>query len=211
VYSGSCKKREWGLSQYYYTIASLPFLDFDSDPPFTGDEFLMACKNECNKQDFSLLQKTSLIPPDSPATLFNDNWGSAKLNTGQSLVDRFYTWERSLRNELVLLRAKKKGIDPDKYVQEGEVRLEPVQVARSAFMNESPLAAEKILNKARWAYLDQLEVGHYFDLEKLLVYKLKLKILEQKAKANIDRGREMYNTIIQHFENKLVSLESKND
>lgn len=185
------------MSQYYYTIASLPFLDFDSDPPLTEDEFLAACKNECNKRDFSLLEKTSLIPTDSPAR--------------QRLVDRFYAWERSLRNELVLLRAKKKGIDPDKYIQEGEVRLEPVQVARGAFMNESPLASEKILNKARWMYLDQLEVGHYFDLERLLVYKLKLKILEQSAKAKKDRGREMYNTIMQHFENKLVSLESKND
>ncbi|MBN2534242.1 MAG: DUF2764 family protein [Spirochaetales bacterium] len=186
------------MSQYYYTGASLPFLDFESDPPFPMDEFLLTCKRECTKRDFSLLEEISLIPADQSAGQY-------------PLVDNFYAWERSLRNELVLLRAKKKGIDPGEYLQEGKGQLEPVLVARSAFQNESPLAAEKILSKARWMYLDNLEIGHYFDLEKLIVYKLKLEILIQKAQTNEDRGREMYKTIMEYFENTLVSLESKDD
>jgi hypothetical protein len=186
------------LSQYYYTIASLPFLDFDSDPPVTQEEFLEACRKECSKKDFSLLKDISLVPPDSPC-----GWNP--------LVHGFYAWERSLRNELVLLRAKKMGIDPDAYIREGKEELEAVQAARSAFQNESPLGVEKVLNRARWMYLDYLETGHFFDLEKLIVYKLKLEILEQKAKADRDKGREMYTTIMQHFEEKLVSLESNNE
>lgn len=186
------------MSQYYYTIASLPFLDFDSDPPLTYDEFLSTCRKECSKHDFTLIREISLVPGDS-------------LPGKSHVAECFYALERSLRNELVLLRAKKLGIDPDKYVQEGKEELEPVKVARNAFMNESPLAAEKILNKARWMYLDQLEVGHHFDVEKLIVYKLKLKILEGIAETDKDRGREMYNSIMQYFDNKLVSLESKND
>jgi hypothetical protein len=103
------------------------------------------------------------------------------------------------------------GIDPDAYIREGKEELEAVQAARSAFQNESPLGVEKVLNRARWMYLDYLETGHFFDLEKLIVYKLKLEILEQKAKADRDKGREMYTTIMQHFEEKLVSLESNNE
>jgi hypothetical protein len=186
------------LSQYYYTVASLPFLDFDSDPPMTEEEFIDICTKECSEKDFTLLQSISLTPPGS----------SGETNT---VVDSFYTWERSLRNELVILRAKKKGVDPDAYIREGNEDLGSVQTARGALMSESPLAVEETLNKARWIYLDQLETGHYFDLEKLAVYKLKLEILENKAKTDKERGKEMYHTIMDHCDKKLEALESNDE
>jgi hypothetical protein len=52
----------------------------------------------------------------------------------------------------------------------------------AAYRSASILEAEKILDQARWNFLDALSFGHYFDFDYLLVYGLKLKILERWEK-----------------------------
>jgi len=44
--------------------------------------------------------------------------------------------------------------------------------------------AEKSLDEARWKFLDELSFGHYFDLDILIVYVLKLLLLERWGKIN---------------------------
>lgn len=41
---------------------------------------------------------------------------------------------------------------------------------------------EKILDEARWQVLDDLGFGHYFDMDSLILYAYKLKILERWEK-----------------------------
>jgi hypothetical protein len=73
--------------------------------------------------------------------------------------------------------------------------LAPQAVAREAYAQDSPLQAEDTLNRARWGYLDELEVGHYFDIEKILVYALRLQVLARKALFDADRGRELFDKV----------------
>ncbi|MBN2445057.1 MAG: DUF2764 family protein [Spirochaetales bacterium] len=186
------------MSQYYYTIAALPFIDFESALPMELDHFLKECEKECNPRDYSLIKDSGLVPP-LPQKKY------------PAILTAFYSWERSLRNELVVLRSKKKGVSPDMYVQDGETVFEPVQVARNAFNQESPLTGEQIIRKARWTLLDHLEAGHYFDVEKLIIYKLKLEILGLKGKSDKTKGEESYQHIINKFEEELNSLEIKDE
>ena len=46
------------------------------------------------------------------------------------------------------------------------------------------------MNRARWDVLEDLELGHTFDLERLLVYAIKLQLLERKFAMDADRGEE---------------------
>jgi len=59
----------------------------------------------------------------------------------------------------------------------------------------NPLEAESLLNRARWQFLEQLEVGHYFDVERLVVYSLKLQLLERIALYDREKGRERFEEI----------------
>ena len=52
------------------------------------------------------------------------------------------------------------------------------------------LEAEKLLDRTSWQFLDELEQGHYYDLEFLMVYGLKLKILERHQEYATSKGRE---------------------
>ena len=58
--------------------------------------------------------------------------------------------------------------------------IELAEAAREAYNHESPLSGEDILNRARWFHLDELEVGHFFDLDRVIIYYVKLQILARR-------------------------------
>ena len=100
-------------------------------------------------------------------------------------------WDLSLRSDLAVLRAQALGWEIEPY-QETPRELKTFEVAREAMVQSSPYEAEEILDRARWEFLDQLEVGHYFDIEKLLVYLLKIRILERRARFTDNKGTESF-------------------
>ena len=57
---------------------------------------------------------------------------------------------------------------------------------------DDPLTGEKIIDRARWQYLEDLMQGYYFEFEVLLVYALKLKLLERYQAIGSERGRELF-------------------
>ena len=57
-------------------------------------------------------------------------------------------------------------------------------IAINAHRNPSILEGEKTLDLARWHFLEGLTFGHYFDLDILIVYVLKLLLLERWGKIN---------------------------
>ena len=60
----------------------------------------------------------------------------------------------------------------------------------------SPLAAEGVLDRARWSWLEELESGHYFDGERLALYLLKLRILERRARFVKDLGSARFEELV---------------
>lgn len=170
------------MAQYYYLVASLPLLFYDSESIPSREDFLVTCRQHISPRHYHLLVSTSTsrLRATAPSCRTLDLWRH---------------WEISLRNELVRLRAKNLGREAQAFLVDSPGVLAPLTVAREAFAQESPLQAEDTLNRGRWSYLDELEVGHYFDIEKILVYALRLQILARKALFDKDRGREMFDKV----------------
>ena len=169
-------------NQYYYTVSSLPMLMWDSDKFMTESEFLYACESTVAEKDFETLKASLLIPVQ----------GAAVTNP---VLKSWYDWENTLRSELVKLRAAKKGTDAEKYISDNPGEAGVVDIAREAFNQGSPLDAEKVLDQARWDYLDMLEAGHMFDIGKLIIYYLKLQLLNRRALISKDKGQQEYEKI----------------
>ena len=109
-------------------------------------------------------------------------------------LQKWVDWNLSLGAELAILRAQKLGLESD--APQGVEKIPGTEeIAREAFNQESPLAAEEVLERARWAVLEELEVCHYFDLQKLIVYGMKISILERKSQFDIDAGLENFKQI----------------
>lgn len=173
------------MSQYYYTVSALPLIFYESDIQEEGLElFIDFCSDWLSPEDFYCLSQA-------------DYTKVRNTSFGHPLLKAWQEWERALRNALVELRAPKKGEEPYSYLVEGERLMGMEEIAREAFVQESPLIGEEILNRARWAFLDELETGHYFDIEKILIHSLKLQILTRKGQLKKDTGRKVYQDLFQ--------------
>jgi hypothetical protein len=155
---------------YYYLIASLPMLHFAVKPPFSFKEFLQRCRESIPEKDVEVLENLTLEGSRAKERPIIKNWLSFDL---------------TLRNELVKLRASRKKIDPTKYLRpDGYASPSFYHIALAAQRNPSPLEGEKILDMERWNFLEGLSLGHHFDLDFLIIYAYKLLILERWERIN---------------------------
>ena len=57
---------------------------------------------------------------------------------------------------------------------------------------KDPLEIEKEILLLRWNFLEDQEMGHFFDLSFLIIYYLKLQILERLFSFDKERGKERF-------------------
>ncbi|MDP2927945.1 MAG: DUF2764 family protein [Candidatus Omnitrophota bacterium] len=153
---------------YTYLISSLPLLNFSAKLPFSLEDFFTKCKNLIPEKEFEILRRVCEQDICSLATQSIDS------------LKQWANFEIALRNELVRARAGRKKIDPLKFLRlPDSPQAEINHLAMAAYRSISILEGEKILDQARWNFLEALSLGHYFDFDHLLVYGLKLKILER--------------------------------
>lgn len=177
------------MSQYFYAVSTLPLLSFEQEQVPSSAEFLEMCRAHMTPEDFELLSSARLVPGGNPVEM------SLEFETmldGLSTVNHWLTWESRLRDELVRLRAQKLEVEASRYLSDASYVGGAYDTAREALGAASPLAAEEILDRARWRYLDELEAGHFFDIVKLIVYYIKLQILERRSLLKRDRGEERF-------------------
>lgn len=156
-------------SYYIYLISSLPMLHFGATPPFSSEEFLKKCEGMISAEDIKLIKQA----------LQGRSYDYAGDNP---TMRRFRNFEIALRNELVRIRSSRKHIDPSKYLREdGEPDISINHAAINAYRAQSLFDSEKILDQARWHVLDSLAFGHYFDIDRLIIYAYMLSILEKWA------------------------------
>lgn len=163
------------MSQYYYLVATLPMLFYQSERSPSREEFLELCRTLVSGADFRVLAEADLQVRGEQAS-------------GCAVLDKWRSWECGLRNELAKLRARRKSVEPAGHLVEAREHLGQTEIARQALGEASPLAAEELLNRARWDYLDELETGHYFDLSRLVLFSLRLQLLVRRRLLS-DRER----------------------
>ena len=168
---------------YYYFAATLPMLNFDGVPPVSTEEFLQQCENLLDVDDYSFVC----------AALSGDKEMTSTKNKA------FYSWiefDRNFRNEIALFRAERAHKDPFQYIR-GDHYVDPylAETVEEAAKNDDLLSAEKMLDRVRWEFLDALSSSHYFDIEYIMTYALKLKILERYQEVRSNRGQEVFETL----------------
>jgi hypothetical protein len=150
---------------YTYLIASLPMLHFGAKPGCSLERFLEMCRDLIPEKDFKILERCcqgSLL--EQPVN--------------QPTLRQWLAFEIGLRNELVKVRAIRRKVDPYKYLRsEGSEESGLYHIAANSHRIPSPAEAEKFLDQERWKKLEELSFGHYFDLDALVIYCLKLSIL----------------------------------
>ena len=147
-------------------------LEFGMKMPFSYSYFLMFAQEQLSRDDVEIIKRVKIIPYEDIDERF-------------FVLKEWRDFDRALRNELARRRAQRKSKDPDQYIR-GEYYPEPsiAGFVQWVVEQDSPLEAEISLERKRWEKLDELVKGHYFDIDYLVIYALKLQILERWERIN---------------------------
>ena len=167
------------MSQYYYLVSSLPMLEFGMKMPLSYNDFLLLCQEQLSFRDMHTIERTSMSPCED-------------IEDPSSTLGEWKRFDITLRNELARFRASKKSKDPLEYIR-GEDSPDPFVsgFAHWAVSQDSPVDAELYLDRIRWDRIEGLQKGHYFDIDYLITYALKLQILERWQRINSVSGMQI--------------------
>ena len=168
----------------YYLISQLPSLDGLNETaplPITSERFSELCQRFLGKKAQIESKKLTLAPSRNPE------------KSSSSLIERWNEGERNLRLALAKLRADKLNKHFDADTQSFSPVL--LQAVRTAIEIESPMEAEKFLNKYRLDFLETLRPMDSFSEEFIYYYGLKLKLIERIRKFDSESGESAYRNI----------------
>ncbi len=168
----------------YYLVSQLPSLDGTGENvplPISSERFEELCRRFLGKKAQGEFEKITLAPPKNPE------------KSSSALIQKWNDGERNLRMALAKLRADKLNKHFDCDNQSFSAGL--MQAARAAVEIESPMEAEKFLNKYRLDFLETLRPTDSFSEEYVFYYGLKLKLIERIRKFDSESGETAYRNI----------------
>lgn len=184
------------MKQYYYSVSVLPAVTLEGIPFFTPHEFLEHCAVFVSADDLAYISSASLFAH------WNADDGAWYALPDSGNLSRWFSFLEDLQTYLAFVRAQSLGRERIGFPDPSGLDARLEDSVRKIASEENPHRAELAFLQLQWEYLDNLELGHFFDREKLAVYFLRLQIaLRRNLISDRDAGNEeftrQYDTIAQ--------------
>ena len=163
------------MSNVVYLMTSLPSLSFGQVPPISMEEFTYDAEKQLSARHFRTLELVDMQKTD------------AKRGGGKKITALLNDVQNDLseaRNAKVQNRQPKLGVMPN------------------SVLAGNPLEREKNIMKWQWEELDTIETGKTFTMTEVMVYKLKLQILQRLHSFDAQKGAEVLASVINPSKNK---------
>jgi len=142
------------------------------------------------------------------------------VKTKNNFLKEWFKFEMNIKNILTAFNCKQFNYQPEKHLIQAdennrvytllinmhlkhELFEEELpfadQLFRVAESNISPEERENAIDKILWAYLDEHTFFHYFTIEKILSYIIKLGIVERWMKLDAETGKALLNKLIEEL------------
>lgn len=158
--------------KYFYLVASLPSFGFGRELPMTRADFLSECGKWLSKSDLNSISKTDI--------------NNLKINSkDHAVIKKWKSFDRNLREELEEARKIRKKTAEDHI---------PARF-KELFKEQNPLLMETDIQRMRWDFLEALEFGHNFDLGILIIYFLKMQVVERLFFFDKEKGKEVFENL----------------
>jgi len=167
---------------YYFLMSSLPVLEWDAPPPLSSDRLLDLAAGWVGARDLEALRNITLLPGRAPCCKADARWQA---------------WETFLRNLLVMHRTRRYGAVPDPYLR--PVVDGPHSIVRridEIVKIEDAWERETAIDRLRWEFLEEVAGPSPFSFDALAAYRLRLLLLEKRARYDDERGASVLNRIV---------------
>ncbi|MCF7908400.1 MAG: DUF2764 domain-containing protein [Candidatus Omnitrophica bacterium] len=151
------------MDKYYYFVSQLPSLQFNQKAQTDRASFLEEAKKWLTDPEFKVISRIDIDD-------FFETSG------GPQVLSDYGSFEKALRNEIALVRKAKK---------ENKSYQPKAEIAKA--ISGQPLEVEINLLELRWKFIEERALEHNFDLASLILYFLKLQIVERIF--SFDKGK----------------------
>jgi len=153
-------------------------------PTVSSEAFLAACADHLTADQLTCLTEVGLLPDGRPCCAVEAAWQD---------------WETYVRNHLAAGRAARWHRPPDASRHPEADAFPSVQRELDEALGAAdPLAREKALDRCRWQRLGDLDVLHDFDFEALVLFRLRLLLVEKWAAWDAAAGAQELGTLLAH-------------
>jgi hypothetical protein len=171
------------VGTYYYFAATLPTPELNAPAPMSSADFVERCRRHLDAAALAIVEGAVLLsPPGAPPAAAS----------GSPLLRRYYAWERTVRNELARLRARRLERPAEPWIRPALRDGGAVRAAAAVFQSPSPLEAELLLEEERWTFIRTNAGLNAFDLDRIVAYRLELQVLERLARLREEQGQARY-------------------
>ena len=188
------------MNNYEYIVASLPVLRLDDLKAGKGlaEQLLGEIRSQLSKQDNALLDFLLLsYDPDQ----LNADYYKRALADKNRFVREWFTFDLDLRNEVVAYLNESLGREKgqDQILLKGrEKAVFPEQAQAQAVLHGTDiLDRERGLDELRWQKIDEITLMDYFDIEIILGFVCKLKIIDRWLQLDPDSGRALFRKLVE--------------
>jgi len=187
------------MDNYEYIVASLPVLrPEDSRTDNVNAEALIAeIREQLSERDRAVLDQ--LLAGYDPEQLTEDFYRQNIRHKNRFLRD-WFRFDLDLRNATVayLNHQLHRAPDHDKILlaEREEEEFPELEAATRILRRTDILERERGLDDLRWRKIDEITLMDYFDLETLLGYAAKLKIIDRWLQLDPDSGRALFRRMV---------------
>ena len=201
------------MDNYAYIIASLPALQVEDSKTWnlSARELIDEIRDQLSAHDMAVLDL--LLEGCDPEKLDADFYTKA-LQHGNRFIRDWFRFDLDLRNTVVSYLNDSLGrpYEEDMVLLEGRETEEFFELkdAQTVLNGTDILKRERGLDDLRWRKIDELTMLHSLDLELLLGYVLKLKIIDRWLQLDPESGRALFRKLVEDirstYDNKKQNL-----
>lgn len=159
------------MSNLVYLMCSLPSLKFGQVPPITMGEFTEDAKSQLSAKHFKKLE---------PVDIYRSTDSEGKVSL-KSIADML----EDMKEDISELRSAK-----------AQRRTPSLMRLPLSVVNANPLEREKLIMQWQWEELDTIVAGKTFTLTEVMVYKLRLQILDRLNSFDKERGSQVLASVV---------------
>ena len=187
------------MDNYEYIVASLPVIRQEDTLTDSLDveSLIDEIRSQLSERDQSVLDQ---LLAGYDAEQLTEEFYSRMLHHKNRFLRDWFRFDLNLRNATVgyLNRHLHRAPDHDKILLEGrEVEEFPeAEAAARVLDGKDILQRERGLDELRWRKIEEITLMDYFDLEALLGYVSRLKIIDRWLQLDPDSGRALFRRMV---------------
>jgi len=195
------------VNNYEYIIAGLPVLDIDSTKAvnINASAILDDILEQLSTKDRKVMEA------------FLDGFDTSKLDAGfylgmrrspNSFSREFFEFDRRLRNTKVeyINRTLERDRNQDILLLDEDEEFSPDPEIVNILEKEDLLEREKGLDALVWDFIEERTIMHVFDLDVILGFTGKLKIVDRWLRLDPGTGREYFIKLVKEIRNSLSQV-----